>query len=66
MLCFPVATLIMAKEAALFTYVIPFFVSSAGGTLIAAIIVPALKKAKIDRIFTEDKKEVMADAGENA
>lgn len=63
MLCFPVATLIMAKEAALFTYVIPFFISSAGGTLIAAIIVPALKKAGIDRLFHEDKKEALSNAG---
>lgn len=52
MLCFPVASFIMAKEATLFMYVLPFFVSTCGGTLIAAILVPALKKAHIDRIIS--------------
>ena len=39
MLCFPVATLVMGKEAALFTYVTPFFLSTACGTIMAAILV---------------------------
>lgn len=42
MLCYPVATLIMGKEAALFAYVIPFGVSTLGGTCIAAILLGAL------------------------
>ena len=45
MLCFPVATLIMGKEAAIFTYVMPFFMSTACGTVMAAILVGALAKS---------------------
>ncbi len=51
MLCFPIASFIMSKEAALFTYVIPFFISSFGGTVIAAIIAPVLKKTGVDVFF---------------
>lgn len=47
MLSFPIASLIMGKEAALFTYVFPFFVSSCGGTVIAAILVTAMKRVKV-------------------
>lgn len=45
MLCFPVATLIMGKEAAIFTYVMPFFMSTACGTIMAVILVGALAKS---------------------
>ena len=45
MLCFPVATLIMGREAALFTYVIPFLMSTACGTVMAAILMGALEKS---------------------
>ena len=34
----------MGKEAALFTYVVPFLVSTAGGTLIAAVLIGILLK----------------------
>lgn len=47
MLCFPVATLIMGREAAIFTYVVPFFMSTACGTIMAAILVTALQKAHV-------------------
>ncbi|MCQ2540814.1 MAG: energy coupling factor transporter S component ThiW [Lachnospiraceae bacterium] len=46
MLAFPIASLIMGNEtAALFTFVIPFFISCAGGTILAIILTVALKKA---------------------
>lgn len=45
MLCFPVATLVMGREAALFTYVMPFFMSTACGTVMAAILMGALFKS---------------------
>ena len=45
MLCFPVAVLVMGKEAALFTYVMPFCMSTACGTIMAAILVGALSKS---------------------
>lgn len=44
MLSFPIATMVMGKEAALFTYVFPFFVSSLGGTVIAIIVTVTLKQ----------------------
>lgn len=46
MLCYPVTVLIMGNsEAALFTYVMPFFMSTACGTVMAAILVAALEKS---------------------
>lgn len=48
---YPVAVFVMGKTAALYGYIIPFFVSSAGGTIIAAVLLFALKKTKVlDRI----------------
>ena len=45
MLSWPVAALVMGnKNAALFTFVVPFLVSTCGGTIIAAVITLALKK----------------------
>lgn len=44
-LCYPVATLIMGREAALFTYVVPFFMSTACGTAMAVILMGALEKS---------------------
>lgn len=53
MLCFPVAMLIMGKEAAIFTYVIPFFMSTACGTIMAAILVGTLQKAHVTDYLRE-------------
>ncbi len=44
MLAFPMATLIMNREAALFTYVLPFLVSTIGGTVIAGILIEVLRR----------------------
>ena len=44
MLAYPIASLIMGNaNAALFTFVVPFLISTAGGTLIAAVITLALQ-----------------------
>ena len=43
---YPIAVLFMAKEAALFGFVIPFIVSTVGGTTLALPIVLALSKVK--------------------
>lgn len=51
MLSFPIAAFLMGKEAALFTYVLPFFVSSCGGTIIAAILVTAMKRVRVFDAF---------------
>lgn len=44
LLAYPVAVYLMGKEAALFAYVAPFLVSTAGGTLIAAVLIGILLK----------------------
>ncbi len=46
MLAYPLAVLVMGREAALFTYVVPFLVSTAGGTLLAALLILVLDKTK--------------------
>ena len=43
---YPLATLVMGREAAIFTYVIPFLVSTVGGTIIAAVLIGVLDKTK--------------------
>ena len=46
MLSYPVAYLVMGnKAAALFTFVVPFLISTCGGTIIAIIITLPLKKS---------------------
>ena len=44
---YPLATLVMAKETALFAYVLPFGISSLGGTLIAVLLMGALQRAQV-------------------
>ncbi len=44
---YPIAVYLMSKQAALFAYILPFFISSAGGTVIAAMLLFALKKTKV-------------------
>ncbi|MDY6323451.1 MAG: energy coupling factor transporter S component ThiW [Catonella sp.] len=44
MLSYPIASFIMGREAALFTYVIPFLVSTVGGSIFAAILIFVFKK----------------------
>ena len=46
MLSYPIAALLMNSDtAALFTYVVPFLISTCGGTIIAIIVTLPLKKA---------------------
>lgn len=45
LLAYPVAVLIMGKTAALFAYVLPFLVSTAGGTIIAAVLIGIMMKS---------------------
>lgn len=47
MCAYPLATMVMGREAALFTYVIPFLVSTTGGTIIAAILIGVFDKTKV-------------------
>ena len=43
---YPVAVFMMGREAAIFTYVFPFLVSTLGGTIIGTILYIALRKTK--------------------
>lgn len=52
-LCYPVATLLMGKEAAIFAYVLPFLMSTACGTMMAAVLVGALEKSGAFRYLNE-------------
>lgn len=46
MLCYPLASLLMGnKEAALFTYVLPFCVSTLGGCILAAMLLSVMQKS---------------------
>ena len=44
---YPLAALVMAKETALFAYVLPFGISSLGGTAIAVLLMGALQRAQV-------------------
>lgn len=46
MLCYPVAVLLLGnQEAALFTYVLPFLISTIGGCILAAVLLGVLYKS---------------------
>lgn len=45
LLCYPVATLLMGKEAALFAYVLPFLMSTLCGTVMAAVLMGVLSRS---------------------
>ncbi|HEY5583908.1 MAG TPA: energy coupling factor transporter S component ThiW [Ruminiclostridium sp.] len=50
-LAYPIATLLLAKQAAIFAFVIPFSISSFGGATVSAIVIFALKRTRaIDAI----------------
>lgn len=44
-LCYPVASMLMGKEAAIFTYVVPFLMSTGCGTAMAAVLLGAMRQA---------------------
>lgn len=46
MLCYPIATLMMGQKAALFTFVLPFLMSTVCGTIMAAVILGILYRSK--------------------
>lgn len=58
MLCYPIASLFLGQDAALFTFVIPFLMSTVCGTIIAAGIIGTLYRSKaIYRIWGALGKE---------
>lgn len=51
LLSYPVAAFVMGREAAVFGFIFPFFVSSCGGTILAAVLVTMMKKARIFDVY---------------
>lgn len=47
LIAYPMATLLLSREAALFGFVVPFSISSIGGAIISLIFLIAIEKAKI-------------------
>jgi len=47
LIAYPVAAILMGKEVALFFYVLPFAVSTIGGTAIAALLIAVFRKLKV-------------------
>lgn len=58
LLCWPVAVLLMGKEAAVFAYVLPFLMSTACGAVMAVVLMGALTKSgafsHINRMLEND------------
>jgi energy coupling factor transporter S component ThiW len=53
---YPIAIFLMgqsAAEIAVYAYVIPFFISTAGGAILSAVLIYSLKKANILRMMQE-------------
>ncbi len=64
MLAYPIASLIMGNaNAALFTFVVPFLISTAGGTLIAAVITLALQSRGV---IAKLREQVSPDVNEKS
>ena len=57
MLCYPVATLLMGQEAALFTFVVPFLMSTVCGTIMAAVILGVLYRSKAVNVILSTLRE---------
>ena len=49
LLAYPVAVYLMGKQAALFAYIIPFLISTCGGTFAAAILIGVLYRTHVFR-----------------
>ena len=63
MLAYPIAAFLMGNEtAALFTFVVPFLISTCGGTIIAIVFTAALKKTGL---IEKWKDEVDREASQN-
>jgi energy coupling factor transporter S component ThiW len=50
---YPVAAYLMGREGAIYAYILPFFVSTFGGTLLASILIGVLYKCGALRLMQE-------------
>lgn len=53
---YPIATLLMGREAALFGFIIPFGISSIVGAMLAVIIIGIMNRTKITEIISKELK----------
>jgi energy coupling factor transporter S component ThiW len=51
LICYPVAAFVLGQDAALFTFVLPFLLSTVCGTVIAAVLIGALYKSKAAKLI---------------
>ncbi|MDR0925681.1 MAG: energy coupling factor transporter S component ThiW [Hungatella sp.] len=51
LLCYPVAALLMGKEVAVFFFVVPFFMSTLSGTVLAAVLLAMLRRLGLFSYF---------------
>lgn len=56
LLSYPIAVLLMGSKSAVFGFVVPFFISSFGGTILAVVLVTAMKKMKILDVYLGNLK----------
>ena len=54
-LCYPIASLLLGKEAAIFTYIMPFLLSSISGSILALIV---LKVPIFEKVIKKQKIEI--------
>lgn len=59
MCAYPIAFLLMGnKQATLFGFIMPFFISCVVGTVIAAVVVTTMKRTRVlDRFFVDEHKK---------
>ena len=62
-LSYPIAALLMGSESAVYGFVFPFFVSSFGGTVIAAVLVTAMKKMRVFDVYLGNLRPKCQTAG---
>ncbi len=53
LLAYPVAAIFLGRSGALFAYVVPFLISTVGGTIIAAALIGVLYKTKAINVMRE-------------
>lgn len=53
LLCYPVAVLVMGREAAMFAYVLPFMMSTLSGVILAAMLIGVLYQSGVFKYLNQ-------------
>ena len=51
LLSWPIAAWLMGSESAVYGFILPFFVSSCGGTILAVVLVTAMKRMRVFDVY---------------